>query len=101
ALDVAIETGNEHTQVFALDGVATCAVSSDPTEAVRLAAAAATLRDAHGGGWSLEAMGVESARTAAAAAFTPAEIERAWRDGSQMSLEEAIDLGRRLLAGSS
>jgi tetratricopeptide (TPR) repeat protein len=98
ALEMAVESGNAHTQLFALDSLASLVASERPVEAVVLAGAACALREVHGGGWTLESFGVENARTTAAGVLTEDEIERAWAEGSEMSLEAAVELGRGLLA---
>ena len=97
ALKLAVEIGNEHTQIFALDSLALFAAPDRPAEAVRLAGAAGALRESHGGGWTLEPFGIENARTTAAGLIAEDEIERAWSEGSEMSLAEAVELGRGLL----
>ena len=97
ALDMAIEVKNAHIQVFALDAIASFTVDSTPAQAVRLAGAAHSLREAQGGGWTLDSVGVEDARSAASGALRQYEMEQAWAEGSAMSLDEAIEFARQLL----
>ncbi|MFQ5967053.1 MAG: adenylate/guanylate cyclase domain-containing protein [Acidimicrobiia bacterium] len=97
ALGMAIEVKNAHIQVFALDGVASFAAPATPAGAVRLAGAADSLREAQGGGWSLDSFGIENARVSVAELLPDDDIERAWEEGRGMSLEEAIDYARRLV----
>ena len=66
-----------------------------------LAGAAGALREAHGGGWTLEPFGIENARMGAARLLADSDIEDAWAEGSAMSLEAAVALGRDLLAWRS
>ena len=94
---MAVESGNAHTQLFALDSLASFVAPERPAEAATLAGAACALREVHGGGWTLESFGVESARTTTTGLLAEDEIERAWAEGSEMSLEAAVDLGRGLL----
>ena len=96
ALEMTIASGNAHTQLFALDTLASVTANSRPAQAVRVAGAVKTLRATHGGGWTLEAYGIANARTAADEMLSPDEIEQAWAEGAQMSLEDAIEAGRRL-----
>jgi len=98
ALDMAIDASNAHTQVFALDTIASFSASAEPARAVRLAAAAETLREAHGGGWTLDSFGIENAQTAVADVLTEEEIARAHEEGSGASLPEAVELAHLLLA---
>ena len=97
AIDMAIETGNTHTQIFALDSLASFAAGSTPAPAVRLCAASTALRAEHGGGWTLEAFGVECAKSAALSHLDADTLEAAWLAGTTMDLEEATDLARSIL----
>jgi predicted ATPase/DNA-binding SARP family transcriptional activator len=97
ALDMSIEAGNAHMQLFALDTLASFVATSRTGEAIRLAGAVKTLRESHGGGWTLEEYGLASARTAADGLLTEDEIGHAWAEGSELSLEAAVELGRELL----
>lgn len=95
-LEMAITTRNAHMQLFALDTLASFVVTSRTTEAVRLAGAVSALRGTHGGGWTLEEYGIANARTTADGLLAEDELERAWAEGSGMSLEVAVELGRGL-----
>ena len=98
ALDMAIEVNNTHIQVFALDAIASLAVPNAPARAVRLAGAADSLREAQGGGWTLDSVGTDNAKSAVIGPLGEDEIERAWDQGSAMSLKEAIEYARQLTA---
>jgi predicted ATPase/class 3 adenylate cyclase len=82
--------------IMALDWVAALAAHADPTGGVRLAGAAAALRDALGGGMRPEASGVESARTTAARVLDVQTIDRLWARGQALGLNEAVEFAREL-----
>lgn len=98
ALELAVETENTHTQIFALDAIASFAAERLPAPAARLCAAAAALRLEHGGGWTLSVMGVECADSAAGALLEPDDLERARTGGAVLDLAGATDVARAILA---
>jgi len=100
ALDLAVEIDNAHIQIFALDALASFIARDRPTEAATLAGAASALRESHGGGWTLEPFGIENARAAVSTSLAEDDIERVWSEGSELSLDQAVELGRRLLVQS-
>jgi ATP/maltotriose-dependent transcriptional regulator MalT len=97
AVDLSVEIGNTHTQIFALDSLASFAADILSEDAVRLCAASSALRAEHGGGWTLEAFGVECARSAAASRMDEAEIEAASVSGAGLDLDAATELARSIL----
>ena len=99
ALELAIEIENIHTQVFALDSIASFAAKRSPIESVRLCGAAGALNKEHGGGFTLETMGVDGARTAAAGLLEQEELAQAYEDGAGMDLATAVEAARSILAG--
>ncbi len=99
ALQVATEAGNVDITVFALDTIAICAAAEAPDQAVRLAGAAASLRDALGGGPTLEAVGLPTARHQVSALLSPDVVEAEWQAGTEMSLDQASEFAHRLVDG--
>jgi non-specific serine/threonine protein kinase len=99
ALD-AMEELHEHANVsltvMALDWIAALGVGRAPERCVRLAAAAAELRRTLGGGMRPEACGLTSARDAAAAMLDATTLDRVWREGARMRLQEAVEYARGL-----
>ncbi len=100
ALSAATDAGNAHIQVFALDAIASYAVGSSPTDAVRMAAVADTARRVHGGGWTVESVGITPARQAAVGSLTESEIDAAWSEGTSIELDDAVAAGMRFVAES-
>jgi predicted ATPase len=90
AVGEATELHNAHLTVWMLDFVAAFAASTAPEEAVRLAGAVHSLREAAGGGMRPEALDVENARSAAARVLAPAQLNQAWAQGRELSLAEAV-----------
>lgn len=95
-VEEAAELHNAHITVWMLDFVAAFAALADPEAAVRLAGAVDALRQEAGGGILPETLGIESARTAAAELMPRGRLEKAWREGRSLELEDAIDLAREL-----
>jgi predicted ATPase/DNA-binding winged helix-turn-helix (wHTH) protein len=97
----ATEQRNTHVVVWALDVVAAFAAPKTPEPAVRLAGAVDSLRESAGGGIRLESLGLEDARSLAAAVLDPDTLEQAWREGQALDLEHAVglaeELGRNIL----
>jgi len=83
--------------VQALDFVASVGGSADPEPAVRLAGAADRLRAEMGGGLSADSVGLEPVRSIAAASMEGTAIDAAWAAGAELSLEEAVELGRAIV----
>jgi predicted ATPase len=97
ALDMAIASGDAHTQVFALDAIASLCASSQPEHAAQLAAATEALREAHGGGWTLEMFGIPTVASIAAGTLDERQLAAAQKAGVETSLEEAVALARLIL----
>jgi predicted ATPase/class 3 adenylate cyclase len=100
ALELAIEAGNTHTQIFALDSIASFSVTRAPVEAVRLCEAAAVLNAAHGGGWTLEVMGVPSASSVARNMLQQEVLDSEREAGAGLDLSAAVETARSLVARS-
>ena len=75
------------------------AAKRSPIESVRLCGAAGALNKEHGGGFTLETMGVDGARTAAAGLLEQEELAQAYEDGAGMDLATAVEAARSILAG--
>ncbi len=97
ALELAIEIENAHTQIFALDSIASFIAERAPVEAVRLCSAAAALNREHGGGWTLEVMGVECASSVAEGLLAEEALESASAEGEHLGLAEAVEVARSVL----
>jgi predicted ATPase/class 3 adenylate cyclase len=82
--------------IMALDWVAAMAVHGDAEGGIRLAAAAAKLRAALGGGMRPEDSGLEGARVVAARHLDAATLDRVWGDGEQMNLDQAVAFAHTL-----
>lgn len=87
----AVELRNVHTAVWMLDLVAAFAAPSAPEEAVRLAGAVDSLRREAGGGLLPESVDVTDARTTASEVLSPRRLEKAWLEGREMGLEQAVE----------
>ena len=96
ALDQAADLDNVALCVWMLDLVAAFAVVDRPLTAVRIAGAADALRRESGGGMGVDALHIESARTAARGALDAATLEEAWIQGRALSLEAAMAEARSL-----
>lgn len=100
AAEEAAELDNAHSVVWSLDVLAAMAVDRSPESAVTLAGAAESLRDEAGGGWTSETLGLENARHAASRHIDGEQIERAWQEGSVLSIDAAMERARHLGARS-
>ncbi len=97
-LDEMVDANDVSGTIMTLDFVAAATAATNPESAVRLGAAADRLRAEMGGGLSAEVFGIEPARSAVEPVMDAAAIEAAWAAGSELSLEEAVELGRELAA---
>lgn len=84
--------------IQAIDFLASLAAANHPTSAVRLASAAHALRVEAGGGLSADSVGLEPVRSIAAASMDERAIQDAWGAGSSLTLDEAVELARTLVA---
>ena len=96
--EMMIDANDVSGTIMTLDFVAAATASTSPESAVRLGAAADRLRAEMGGGLSAEVFGIEPARSAVEPVMDTAAIEASWAAGSELSLEEAVELGRELAA---
>jgi predicted ATPase len=90
-INEAVELHNVHIAVWMLDLVAAFTAPSAPAEAVRLAGAVDSLRREAGGGLLPESIDIASARTIASEVLSAARLEKAWREGEAMCLEQAVE----------
>jgi predicted ATPase len=98
ALRTAVDNQNAHIQVFALDAIASYAVQRSPAEAVALAAASDAARQIHGGGWTVESVGISPARETGGDALTESQIDAAWENGRTFGLDDAVTEGFNLVS---
>jgi tetratricopeptide (TPR) repeat protein len=96
AMEELQQHGNVPLTIMALDWIAALGAEEEPERCARLAGAAAELRRRLGGGMRPEACGLTNARDVAARLLDPTALERAWREGTRMPLEEAVEHARRL-----
>jgi non-specific serine/threonine protein kinase len=76
-----------------VEGYAGCVMESDPRTAVRLAAAGTAIRDRIGNRPARPAVDlVASVRSRAVAALGPGVVEREWRSGLEMSVDEVVQI---------
>jgi tetratricopeptide (TPR) repeat protein len=93
-LERMVASGDASGTVQTLDFIASIAVASNTEHAVRLAAAAARLRYDAGGGLSADSVGLEPVRLLATETLDLSAIDKASEEGSAMSEEDAVALGR-------
>jgi non-specific serine/threonine protein kinase len=96
AMEELHQHGNVSLTVMALDWIAALAAEREPERCARLAGAAAELRRTQGGGMRPEASGLVPARDVAARLLDATTLDRLWREGARMPLDEAIDYARGL-----
>jgi predicted ATPase/DNA-binding SARP family transcriptional activator len=96
AVDEATRSHNAHIAVWALDLTAAICASVAPEASVRLAGAVDSLRSEAGGGFLLESLHMEDARSVATPLLAPETLERAWADGRAMTLEQAVQDAKEL-----
>jgi len=87
---------NVSIATWLLDFLAAFVASTVPEEAVRIAGAVDSLRQAAGGGMELEPLGLEDARTVASRVLDPGSLERAFEEGRAMTLEQAVDCAHEI-----
>jgi len=98
AVEEMVDANDVSGTIMTLDFIAAATAATSPEPAVRLAGAADRLRTEMGGGLSAEVFGVEPVRSAVKPVMDGAAIEAAWAAGSNLSLDEAVELGRDLTA---
>ena len=86
--------------IMTADFLAAITAATNPEPAVRLAGASERLRAELGGGLTAESVGQEPVRSVVAGAMDAAAIDAAWSAGEKMSLEEAVELGREVVANA-
>lgn len=96
AVDEAISSHNSHVAVWALDLTAAICAAVVPEEAVRLAGAVDNLRSEAGGGFLLESLHIEDAKSIATPLLAPAILEQAWVEGRAMTLDQAVETAKEL-----
>jgi hypothetical protein len=82
--------------VMALEWIAALGAARAPERCARLAAAAAELRRPLGGGMRPEACGLRAPRDTVAELLDPTTLELAWREGSRMRLDAAVQFARSI-----
>jgi tetratricopeptide (TPR) repeat protein len=95
-LEAMVHSDDVSGVIMAVDFLAAVTAARSPGPAVRLAAAADRLRSELGGGLSADSVGLEPVRSVVAASMDAADIDAAWAEGRQMTLEEAVALGREV-----
>ncbi len=95
-LEGASHVHNEHIAVWVLDLIAALCVRTAPSESVKLAGAADSLRRSAGGGMIVESFGIDPARAVATSLLSDEELQEAWEKGGSMTLEDAVLTSRRL-----
>ncbi len=98
-LEGMIESEDIAGTVMTLDFMGAVAAGSEPERGVRLAGAAASLREELGGGLTPEAVRLAPAREAAAAALSPEDIDVLWAEGAKMDLDQAVAQARTVTVG--
>jgi predicted ATPase len=96
AVEESTRLRNAHIAVWALDLAAAFCAAAAPEAAVRLAGAVDSLRSEAGGGFLLESLHIEDARSVAASLLAPETLERAWAEGRAMTLDQAVQNARDL-----
>ncbi len=96
AVDEATRSHNAHIVVWALDLTAAFCASVAPEAAVRLAGAVDSLRSEAGGGFLLESLHIEDARSVATPLLAPETLEHAWAEGRAMTLDQAVQYAKEL-----
>ncbi len=82
--------------LMVLDTISMVLASRDPERAIRLAGAAAAMREDLGGGFTLESFGFPTAREVAADRMAEPALESLWVEGSRLDLDAATELGREI-----
>jgi predicted ATPase/DNA-binding SARP family transcriptional activator len=90
ALEMATAARSVPMTVFALEIISVCTVADEPRSGVRLAGAAASLRNV-AGGFTLEVAGIPTARDQASTVLTEGAMELEWNEGAVMSLQQAVN----------
>jgi hypothetical protein len=99
AMDELQAHGNVPLAIMALDWIAALGAERAPERCARLAGAAAELRRTLGGGMRPEACGLTNARDSASRLLDAETLDRAWREGMRMPLDEAVEYARTLREG--
>ena len=96
AMEELLEHGNVSLTVMALDWIAALGAEREPEACVRLAGAAEELRKTLGGGMRPEACRLAGVRDVASRQLDESTVERAWREGARMPLDEAVQYARTM-----
>jgi len=99
-LEAMVEANDASGTIMAIDFLAPTVAATSPAPAVRLAGAADHLRGEAGGGLSADSVGLEPVRSMVADAMDDADIEAAWSQGQSLTLDEAVSLGREVVANT-
>ena len=99
-LEAMVNADDISGMIMTADFLAAITAATNPEPAVRLAGASERLRAELGGGLTAESVGQEPVRSVVAGAMDAAAIDAAWSAGEKMSLEEAVELGREVVANA-